>query len=252
MTQDKASKKAARRRMAQTGEPYTVARRAADAEYQAHGSQLQKIDGNIQDRAAELARQAGALREQGVEVYHAVQQYIAGAGTVGAGMQSVARQLDEAMAQGMTEVIAAVQNLARQSTGVSLSGEGSLGGGQMLAGASLSGVGTLGTGGPVMAPAGLAQGWGSAPGPDVITVSDDDSLRPENLNRLLVKASRDGMAGLSAVQILALVLICLLAIGMPFAQLTLPPEGQALLGDEYGTLSLGLTIALLIVQNRKH
>jgi hypothetical protein len=252
MTQHKARKKATRRRMAKTGEPYTLARRAAEAEYQAHGPQRHQIDGNAPDTAVELAKQADAMQEQGVQVYRAVQQYVADAGTSEAGMQSVAHQLGEAMDQGTAKVIAAVQNLARQSTGTALSGEGTLGGGQMLPGVHLSGVGSLGTGATVMAHAGLALGRGSAPSPNVITVSDNESIRPENLNRLLAKASRDGIAGLSTVQVLALVLICLLALGAPFAQLTLPPEAQALLGDEYGTLSLGLTIALLIVRNGKH
>ena len=222
MTQDRAKKKATRQRMAGTGEPYTVAKRATEAERQA------------QEQAAELARQADAMRDKGIQIYHAAQQYVAAARTGKEDIQAIARQLGEAMDQGMAEVVAAVQNLAPQS-----------------ASASLSGKGSLVAGGHVMAFAGLAEATGVAPNASVITVSDSENVRPENLDNLLARASRNGIAGLSTVQVLAVVLVCLLAIGTPLAQLTLPPEAQALLADEYSTLGLGLAIALLIVQNRK-
>jgi hypothetical protein len=51
---------------------------------------------------------------------------------------------------------------------------------------------------------------------------------------------------------LALVLLCVLVIGAPYVQAALPQDAQSLLTNEYSTLALGLAIATLIVQNRKH
>lgn len=73
----------------------------------------------------------------------------------------------------------------------------------------------------------------------------------EEVGELTARAAREGFAGLNPVQILVVVLVCLLAVGAPFAQLALPPEAQSVLSDEYGTLGLGLAITTMIIQNRK-
>jgi hypothetical protein len=56
---------------------------------------------------------------------------------------------------------------------------------------------------------------------------------------------------LSAWQLLAVVLVVLLAVGLLFAQVKLPPEVQSLVGDEEATLGIGLAVTLAITQNRK-
>lgn len=252
MTQDKASKKAARKRMAETGERYTVASRAAKAESQGRSPQPEMTASSAQELAAQLAKQIDVTPDQSRLIYRAVQQYLARPGANEPSMQSVASELSEQLDQGMAEVIAAVRKLAPQSGGATLSGEGTLsGGGHLRAATGLRGEGTLSAGTHAMVFAGVAEGRAVVPTPQVITLSDTDSVRPENLNRLLTKASRDGIAGFSNIQVLALVLICLLAVGTPFAQLALPPEAQVLLADEYATIGLGLALVLAIVQNRK-
>jgi hypothetical protein len=50
--------------------------------------------------------------------------------------------------------------------------------------------------------------------------------------------------------LLILVLVWFLTIGAPIVQLTLPPEAQTAVSNEYATL--GVAITLLVVQNRKN
>jgi hypothetical protein len=68
---------------------------------------------------------------------------------------------------------------------------------------------------------------------------------------LVHKAARTGWGGLSPAQVLAVVLVVLLAAGLPFAQVKLPPEVQSLVQDEEATLAIGIAITLAIVQGRK-
>lgn len=46
---------------------------------------------------------------------------------------------------------------------------------------------------------------------------------------LAIKISRSGIAGLSTVPVFTLVLVWLLAVGMPVVQQALPPEAQTIL-----------------------
>jgi hypothetical protein len=181
-------------------------------------------DGSEQDREAELARQAEALREQGMPIFRAVQEYITGAGAAEESAISAARQVSEAMDRGMAEVIAAVGNM------VGLAGTAA---NTSQASGSLSALAMI------------------TVDADVITVSDSETVRPENLNRLLARASRDGIAGLSTTQTLVLVLIWLLTIGAPVVQQALPPEAQTLLSDEYGTISIAIAITLVIFSRKR-
>lgn len=80
-----------------------------------------------------------------------------------------------------------------------------------------------------------------------LILQDLDSAWPENVNKALATASREGIAKLSPVQLLPLVLVWLLAFGMPLVQQTLPPEAQAVItgdvgyrgpGDSWSRLSL--------------
>jgi hypothetical protein len=77
-------------------------------------------------------------------------------------------------------------------------------------------------------------------------------LEADLIAALSAKVAREGLAGLSPLQVLMLALVCMLAVGAPFIQTALPKEAQSLLTEEYATVSLGLAIAMLIVQNRKN
>lgn len=71
-------------------------------------------NGSEQDQEAELAKQAEALREQGMPIFRSVQEYIVGAGAADSAdmtEQAVAGQVSEAMDQEMADVIAAVGKL---------------------------------------------------------------------------------------------------------------------------------------------
>ena len=49
-----------------------------------------------------------------------------------------------------------------------------------------------------------------------------------------------------------LVLVWLLMLGAPVVQeLALPPDAQTVVSNEYATLSIGLAITVMILQNRK-
>jgi hypothetical protein len=185
-------------------------------------------DGSEQDQEA---RQVEALREQGIPIFRALQEYVVGARTDDPDSPTVARQVSEALDVERAEVIAALQRLALVDR-ATLRGVGSLGG-YVMGAATLSGEGTL------------------AAGASVITLTDSDSLRPENLARLSAKVTRDGIAGLSIMQVLALVLLWLLTIGAPFVQQALPPEAQTLLNNEYGTVGLGIALTLVIVSRKR-
>ena len=67
-----------------------------------------------------------------------------------------------------------------------------------------------------------------------------------------MKAARSGFLDLSVSQLLAVILVVLLAVGLPFAQVQLPPDVQSFLADEEATLGIGLAITLAIMQNRKN
>ena len=89
-------------------------------------------------------------------------------------------------------------------------------------------------------------------GADVITLSEGASVLPlEDISELSAKVTRDGIAGLSTTQVLTLVLLWLLTIGAPIVQQALPPEAQALLNSEYGTVGIAIALTLVIV-SRKH
>lgn len=86
---------------------------------------------------------------------------------------------------------------------------------------------------------------------DELTVTKSEAQHVENMDELVIKAARSGFVDLSVSQLLAVVLVVLLAVGLPFAQVQLPPDIQSLLADEEATLGIGLAITLAIMQNRK-
>jgi hypothetical protein len=86
-----------------------------------------------------------------------------------------------------------------------------------------------------------------------ITVSESATIVPlEDIRVLTAKASRKGIAGLTALQVFTLVVVWLLAASMPVAQQALPPEAQAILANEYGTIGLGLAITSVILTSRRN
>jgi hypothetical protein len=80
---------------------------------------------------------------------------------------------------------------------------------------------------------------------------DLDSARPENMDEAVATASRDGIAGLTPVQLLIVVLVWLLAFGTSLIQQTLPPEAQSVVSGDIGTAGLALAITTLIIQQRR-
>jgi hypothetical protein len=172
-------------------------------------------DNGEQERAAELARQAEALREQGMPIYRVVQEYIAGTRAAERGVSSAARQIGEAMDMGMAEVFAAVRKHV------------------------------------IIAPNQAVEARVVLDA-DTITLSEGSSVIPlVDIVELSARASRDGIAGFSIMQVLALVLVWLLSVGSPVVQVALPPEAQTVVSNEYATLGIAIAITLLIVQNRK-
>lgn len=78
-----------------------------------------------------------------------------------------------------------------------------------------------------------------------------ETMSPENVTRAVATASRDGIAGLTPVQLLIVVLVWLLAFGLPVADQTLPPEAQAVISGDVGTAALAIAITTLIIQQRE-
>ncbi len=175
-------------------------------------------------------------------IFRTVQEFVADAQSAeeAAGpVLAVARQIAEAMDLGIAEVIAALRKLGSFP--------------QWQSAAVLSGEGKLVAGGPVLAGASLTAEGRMVASADVITASESESVvRLEDIGELSAKASRDGIAGLSAMQVFTLVLVWLFTLGAPvMQQLALPPEAQTVISNEYATFGIGLAITLVILQNRK-
>jgi hypothetical protein len=86
---------------------------------------------------------------------------------------------------------------------------------------------------------------------DALTVTKPEADQVEDVGRLVAKVARLGFRDLSFWQVLAVVLVVLLAVGLPFAQVKLPTEIQSLMTDEEATLGIGFAIAYAIMQDRK-
>jgi hypothetical protein len=203
------------------------------------------VTGNSEqgEQSVERARriEEARAREWGMPLFRAAREFVAGDRATQEGIGpvlEVARKVAEAMDLGTDEVIAIIQKYGGFPSwrdAAILSGEGTLtAGGNITAGANLTGVGRL------------------VAGADV-TVSESESVvKLEDINELSTRASREGIAGLSPAQILTLVLVWLLMLGAPVVQeLALPPDAQTVVSNEYATLSIGLAITVMILQNRK-
>ena len=129
-------------------------------------------------------------------MFDAVERYITGLRAVEDGTAQVADRLGEAMGVGIPDVIAAVRAAAAT---------GSLREGRIIL--LENGLATSPPEDFTVAFAGRAGGKGTAGG---VTVSTG-VMRPRDVGALSAKASREGIAGLSHVEVLVLVLVWLLA-----------------------------------------
>jgi len=86
---------------------------------------------------------------------------------------------------------------------------------------------------------------------DLTVTKSEREEHVEDIGKLVTKAARSGFFDLSVSQVFAVVLVVLLSVGLPFAQVQLPPDVQSLMADEEATLGIGLAITLAIMQNRK-
>ena len=86
---------------------------------------------------------------------------------------------------------------------------------------------------------------------DDVTITELGGEHVEDLGELVTKAGKHGFGDLSIFQLLAVVLIVLLAVGLPFAQVKSSPEVQSLMADEEATIGIGFAITLAIMQSRK-
>lgn len=199
------------------------------------------------DLEALLARQADEVR-QFVERARAADAQ---------GLSSLARQVSEAMDLGMADVVAAVRKLGLSGTAInvsktsgSLTGSGSLSGtavtvsqtsGDLIGSTTITGSGSVGL--PKLGIAGLGDVGRSD---DHLTV-----VNREDIANLAANATRDGIAGLSTTQVLALVLVWLL-VGITFSLAQqLPGDPQSKLTNDLAELSVGIVLTLAIIKKRK-
>jgi hypothetical protein len=90
-----------------------------------------------------------------------------------------------------------------------------------------------------------------APTTAMITSTDIESVRQENLNRLLTTATQKGIARLSPGQVFLVVLVWMLVGGLGVIQPALSLEAQSALNGDVGYVALGLTITTILMQKRK-
>jgi hypothetical protein len=159
--------------------------------------------------------------EWAVPVFRAVQEYLAGVRAEGGEIAAEARRVGEALGVGLAEVAAAVK------------GDGAAGAGLVM---SYGGFAL-----PGLAFAGVAEVRASA------EAASAAAVRPEDVGDLSARASRDGIAGLSPMQLFILVLVWMLALGLPAERQGLPPEVQAMLSDYYGTVGVAVSVTALIL-----
>jgi hypothetical protein len=170
-------------------------------------------EGSERDQEMELARETESVWAQGMPILRAVEEQIAGKRVTDG--ESAARQISAALNLGITEVTAAVRKVV-----------------------------IVGPNQDVDARVVMEA--------DLIVLSEGSSVTPlEDIDELSARASRDGIAGFSNTQVLALVLVWLLTIGAPVVQQALPPGAQTMLSDEYGTLGIAIALTLVIL-SRKH
>ncbi len=151
------------------------------------------------DRAAELA------------VFRAVQEYVREARAAGEDVVSAARRLGEVMSLGAAEIVAAVRDM------------GTAGPAHITSSGGLA-LASLAFGGEVVV----------SVGPEAAAVA-----QPQDVGELSARVSRNGIAGLSAKQVFAVVLLWVVVLGVILAQQVLPPDDLARLANDIGIITLG-------------
>ena len=73
----------------------------------------------------------------------------------------------------------------------------------------------------------------------------------EIVSDLSARAAREGIAPLTKIDVLTLVLVWLVTIGAPVLQQFLPAEDQAVMSNEYVTAAVGLAITTIILGRKR-
>lgn len=97
----------------------------------------------------------------------------------------------------------------------------------------------------VRSEAGVAEAVGTAFNVSVATGS------LEIVRDLSARAAREGIAPLTRIDVLTLVLVWLLTIGAPVLQQFLPTEDQAVMSNEYVTAAIGVAITTIILGRKR-
>lgn len=167
----------------------------------------------------------GLPPELAMQVFRAVQEYIAGA--VEGEPESAGRRIGEVVGLGMVEVTAALQKLRKE--------------------------GWVNVGRHVIVGPHQTVGAMAVLSADKITLFESASVSPlMNIDVLTIKASRSGIAGLGNLQVFTLVLVWLLAVGIPIVQQELPKDMTTILSNEYGTVGLAVAVTSVILTSRRH
>jgi hypothetical protein len=194
-----------------------------DSSEQEQASELGGQVEAIKERAAEVVREFEAARDHARPILRAALWSLENSD---APVRSIVRQLGEMVDLGIVDVFAAAASLAPMARAASRSGAGGMFGIEDVA-----------------AYAGLAGATAAA---------SQSVVRAQDTSKLAARGARDGIARLSTMQVVfVLVLVWLLTIGAPFVQLALPPEAQTVVSNEYATVGIAIAITLVIVQDRK-
>jgi hypothetical protein len=190
-------------------------------------------NGEADERPAEFAEKVNFMLSEGEQAYRQAVQYLRsmrGKEVPADEIAGVMRRLTAALDPPHTETIVRLLDLLNARARPSTAGP---------PGASLTAAAVLSANADVVGAI------------DELTVRTSEAQHVEDMGELVTKAAQFGFLDLSVSQLLVVVVVVLLAVGLPFAQVQLPPDVQSLLTDEEATLGIGLAIVLAIMQNRK-
>ena len=175
-------------------------------------------DDSGQDEAPEWARQ----------VFRAVQDYVAGVRTAVGDVGPVALKAGDALGVHLADVAAVIERMGAT--------------GSAAEPGHITSSGGLRLPKLAFAPAGEVV---VSLGPEAAAV-----VGPQDVGELSSRASRDGIAGFSTMQVFTLVLLWLMALGLPVVQQALPQGVQAALLGEYGTIAIAVAVTAEIRRRR--
>ena len=171
-------------------------------------------DGEADERMPEFAEKANFMLSEGEQAYRQAVRYLRsmrGREAPADEIASVVSRLTAALDPPHTETIVRLLDLLNVRARSSMADP---------AGASLTPAAVLSANADVVGAI------------DDLTLTKSEAQHVEDMDELITKAARSGFLDLSAPQVLAVVLIVLLAVGVPFAQVQLPPDVQSFLADE--------------------